>query len=283
MNNKISALRSEFSTAYAKACSTSQPNDWMQAALAGQRVEGALQAERDALQAKLTALEKQEPTAYLAWRDNKPCWEGDDCVCEDAVYPVDGDDDRTSMPLYLAAGAAQPVSVAVPEEWKLIPIEPTLEMVKAMRFRNEAPVLTDKYGGAFKRTLDEDASNLARYNAMLKSAPQPPEPASAKLLQLTDELTQAALDVVSERRGQIEREGWTTEHDDKHARGEMQIAAACLCVDATDACVMFDEEIVDLWGFAKKHRGDRRRQLVIAGALILAEIERIDRSREEQP
>jgi hypothetical protein len=44
----------------------------------------------------------QEPVAYLAWRDGKPCWEGDDCVCADAVYPVDHDDDRTSMPVYLA-------------------------------------------------------------------------------------------------------------------------------------------------------------------------------------
>ena len=42
------------------------------------------------------------PVAYLAWRDGKPCWEGDDCVCADAVYPVDHDDDRTSMPVYLA-------------------------------------------------------------------------------------------------------------------------------------------------------------------------------------
>ena len=41
-----------------------------------------------------------EPVAYLAWRDGKPCWD-EDCVCQDAVYPVDSDDDRTSMPVYL--------------------------------------------------------------------------------------------------------------------------------------------------------------------------------------
>jgi hypothetical protein len=40
------------------------------------------------------------PVAYLAWRDGKPCYEGDDAVCEDAVWPVDFDDDRTSMPVY---------------------------------------------------------------------------------------------------------------------------------------------------------------------------------------
>ena len=44
--------------------------------------------------------EQGEPVAYLAWKDEKPCYEGDDAVCEDAVWPVDGDDDRTSMPVY---------------------------------------------------------------------------------------------------------------------------------------------------------------------------------------
>ena len=48
------------------------------------------------------------PVAYLAWRDGKPCWDGDDCVCEDAVYPVDHDDDRTSMPVYLAPQPQRP-------------------------------------------------------------------------------------------------------------------------------------------------------------------------------
>lgn len=53
------------------------------------------------LKERLAEIEKQEPIAYLAWRDGKPCWDGDDCVCQDAVYPVDFDDDRTSMPVYL--------------------------------------------------------------------------------------------------------------------------------------------------------------------------------------
>ena len=43
---------------------------------------------------------EQKPVAYLAWKEGKPCYEGDDAVCEDAVWPVDIDDDRTSMPVY---------------------------------------------------------------------------------------------------------------------------------------------------------------------------------------
>ena len=62
----------------------------------------------DMLEADAQAV-PQEPVAYLAWRDGKPCWEGDDCVCEDAVYPVDHDDDRTSMPVYLSPQPQRPL------------------------------------------------------------------------------------------------------------------------------------------------------------------------------
>lgn len=31
----------------------------------------------------------------------KPRWD-EDCICEDAVYPVDADDGRTSMPVFLS-------------------------------------------------------------------------------------------------------------------------------------------------------------------------------------
>ena len=70
-----------------------------------------LEVARESAQRAIDELEKlqqQKPIAYLAWHDGKPCWSDDDCVCEDAVYPVHDDDDRVSMPVYLAPGA-QPV------------------------------------------------------------------------------------------------------------------------------------------------------------------------------
>lgn len=67
-----------------------------------------MQQAADMLEADAQAV-PQEPVAYLAWRDGKPCWEGDDCVCEDAVYPVDHDDDRTSMPVYLSPQPQRPL------------------------------------------------------------------------------------------------------------------------------------------------------------------------------
>ena len=55
---------------------------------------------RELLRSKLAEKDDGEPVAYIAWRDGQPCWD-EDCVCQDAVYPVDSDDDRTSMPVYL--------------------------------------------------------------------------------------------------------------------------------------------------------------------------------------
>jgi len=51
------------------------------------------------LQKRLDAWEKQEPIGYLAWHAGKPSWD-EDCVCQDAVYPVDESDVRTSEPIY---------------------------------------------------------------------------------------------------------------------------------------------------------------------------------------
>lgn len=93
-------------------------------------------------------------------------------------------------------------------------------------------------------------------------------------------LNQAGNDVMTERLRQIEAEGWTPGHDDEHTFGELVQAAADLCVDGTDFRVVdMDGERMIGWGLTERHKDDRRRQLVIAGALILAEIERLDRQQ----
>lgn len=94
--------------------------------------------------------------------------------------------------------------------------------------------------------------------------------------------SQAVLDVAAERRRQIEAEGWQPDHDDEHTRGELVQAAADLCLDGTDFRVVDpDGDRMIGWGLTERHHSDRRRQLVIAGALILAEIERLDRAKPE--
>lgn len=94
----------------------------------------------------------------------------------------------------------------------------------------------------------------------------------------------AAGDVIAERQRQVETEGWTPEHDDEHAKGEMARAAACyvLVAAATLAPLKTAARHVVEWLWPWDARWwkptDRRRDLVKAGALIIAEIERLDRA-----
>lgn len=85
------------------------------------------------------------------------------------------------------------------------------------------------------------------------------------------EETDSLGEVLQERQRQILK--WGNEHDDAHDNGELAKAAGALTLDMVD-------DMVDFWGYAlvKKHRPNRRKQLVVAAALLLAELERMDRS-----
>ncbi len=99
-------------------------------------------------------------------------------------------------------------------------------------------------------------------------------------------MTKATKDVLAERARQRDGEGWTEAHDDEHDTGEMARAAACYAACASDHEYLSEREMADKgvpsgWPWLRTwwKPKDRRRDLVRAGALILAEIERIDRSR----
>ena len=88
-------------------------------------------------------------------------------------------------------------------------------------------------------------------------------------------ITKAAADVLAERRRQIEREGWTPEHDDEHNAGEMARAAACYALfNTAPTPTMWPRQWDASWWKPK----DDRSNLVRAAALLLAEIERLDRA-----
>lgn len=91
--------------------------------------------------------------------------------------------------------------------------------------------------------------------------------------------TDAARDVLAERQRQIEAEGWTQAHDDEHGKGEMAGAAACYAVSSITHWAK-DHVIRTLWPWSPEwwKPSDPRRNLVKAGALVLAEIERLDRA-----
>jgi hypothetical protein len=97
----------------------------------------------------------------------------------------------------------------------------------------------------------------------------------------------AARDVLAERRRQIEAEGWTPEHDDAHNAGELAAAASAYALAAADKMHPYSQgdgefgtDPPAMWCWARDwwKPGDPRRMLVKAGALILAEIERLDRA-----
>lgn len=102
----------------------------------------------------------------------------------------------------------------------------------------------------------------------------------------------AAQDVLAERKRQVDVEGWTPEHDDMHARFEMAKAAACYAWSASLPSILraalttpqsgWNEAVIMKrlwpWSYEWWKPKDRRSDLVRAAALIIAEIERLDRA-----
>lgn len=84
--------------------------------------------------------------------------------------------------------------------------------------------------------------------------------------------------IAIERRRQVESEKWSALHDDFHDRDELARAAACYAMPARFRRTRRN----GLWGFEggwwKPTPKDRIRELVKAGALIAAEIDRLQRA-----
>lgn len=87
----------------------------------------------------------------------------------------------------------------------------------------------------------------------------------------------AAIDVLAERRRQIEAEGWTPEHDDGQPL-KMAAAGACYVLWSDAYPNQCEPPALWPWDAAWWKPKDYRRDLVRAAALILAEIERLDRA-----
>lgn len=95
-------------------------------------------------------------------------------------------------------------------------------------------------------------------------------------------------EIHAERQRQIEVEGWTPEHDDEHDDAEMLRAAVLYYHHATRPADwplrMRSDGAPVGWPWDKKWwkpKEPRRRNLIVAGALCLAERERIIRRHEK--
>lgn len=94
-------------------------------------------------------------------------------------------------------------------------------------------------------------------------------------------------DIATERQRQTKAEGWSPEHDDTHTKFELASAASCYAIHAQyvdrDKIAPDNPPAWWPWDGSWWKPTDRRRDLVKAGALIVAEIERLDRMQATAP
>ena len=115
-----------------------------------------------------------------------------------------------------------------------------------------ALISADRVLGELRHSLPQVKAVIADRTATLASAQAP----------------KAVKDVAAERRRQVEVEGWDAAHDDAYTDNELSRAAACYAAQVTAYWP---------WDLAWWKPTDRRRDFVKAAALIIADIERLDR------
>ncbi|WP_445439789.1 ead/Ea22-like family protein [Citrobacter freundii] len=175
----------------------------------------------------------------------------------DEVYAVDGDDSEQIAMVFSDNGrsdaafiaVASPVAVLslLDENLQLQRDKDSLEAV-AVAMRDDMRDAREKLEAAEKRIAELEARAL----------------------------NPAILDVIAEHQRQKTIECWTPEHDDKYQNSELADAAACYAIHAHNQG--FSTPAHWPWSPDWWKQSGARRDLVKAGALILAEIERIDRA-----
>ena len=109
-----------------------------------------------------------------------------------------------------------------------------------------------------------------------------------------ESVSKGAQIIATERLRQLTVEGWTPEHDDAHAAGELAQAAACYAWPAPRPIEVkkawpwqLSDWKPELYGVpgatAQEKTAARIRVLAKAGALLAAEIDRLDRTLPDPP
>jgi hypothetical protein len=232
----------------------------------------------------------------------------DDWVAEEAgLEALDGHSMSDSIPIGTSKDAIERITAILNE----ITPEPTFYAV----VNTEACVVlaadegteSMKFTGPYGRTNESETAEFGIRQYILKALQllRNGEDISKAIEWLEDGLEykqQPAIDLIAgERQRQIEEEGWTSEHDDAHNGNQIAMAAACYaspvplharvevpcgCREASCEHSPFGKfKWINAWPWDKsmdKHeKHSRIRQLVIAGALIAAEIDRQSRLPEE--
>ena len=86
------------------------------------------------------------------------------------------------------------------------------------------------------------------------------------------------IDLIAEERWeQVYKHGYDLDHDAMHESGELRKYAALLLVQGSDAKIIEqDEELEDEWDLIRATADDDIHRLKVAGALIAAEIDRVN-------
>lgn len=91
-------------------------------------------------------------------------------------------------------------------------------------------------------------------------------------------MTKAIEDVISERKRQIENNGYDHTHDDLHVNEQLITAAFAFAYGESELWPWDLES----WNKVVAHNHSKREMLVKSAALLIAEIERIDRYLENK-
>lgn len=146
------------------------------------------------------------------------------------------------------------LTISEPSAARKLALEEAAQAVEALKGRSRSPQVLQGFGDARREAA-----------AAIRALSSPDHADAGKVE------TSAARDVLAERRRQIEEEGWTAKRDDKYKAGELAKAAACYAYGYRLAATYWP------WDLSWWKPSNRRRDLVKAGALIIAEIERLDR------
>ncbi len=274
--------------------------EWQEAAGRGRSDVVAYIAERakllegrDAALARVAELEKQEPVAYVLFRDGEVYYETDDNIVISNT-PGDETDLYRWLPVFTAPAAqaqqlhdldkqcrddvARALGLRPSQErgfaWSYL-LASINSCVKASEDAAQAQHSAPEVSGIgrdtghpravvlYLRKEPTDDDLRAIHDALRSLAAAPGK-----------EVPQAWLDVQAERRRQITAEGWTPEHDDLYCAAELPRAAAAYILNGAN------DEAPAIWPFSAKwwKPRDARANYVRAAALILAEIERLDRA-----
>ncbi|EKS9800288.1 MULTISPECIES: hypothetical protein [Burkholderia] len=167
------------------------------------------------------------------------------------------------------AAASQPAAAARPSDDEL--------WDQTLRERDEYQETADKLAAAIAKHFGVGIGEHSNLNCPWDEALEVIENAAPPAQVATrQEMTDAARDVLAERRRQVEQEGWTAEHDDEHCSGDLELAAACYAIHASERGQ--HNEFMWPWPSEWWKPTTKRRNLIKAGALIQAAIERLDRA-----